>query len=641
MDLVGNPQAQAALQKRFEQLLNRVQQLSVIAEHQQQEIAELKAQLGHQSFFAQSSFQSHSGDVLHPSPPPSVKPKKPEIFLEKAEDVDTWIALWQNLYHITKTPPEEQAPIAVTYLSPTLQVKLAEEARAEGIPITSLQELKEALYRSFPDPNVQETLRSEIRQICAKKGVWDYTDEFRGIARRLTDVTQTNLMYDYKAGLPKAVSDEIGRGRRQPPYGQSRNSGQRPPWRWPGVRPARLEAEEDEYEDEYWGDEDEERERDADLRDDARRHGESPVRATGEREDDAWVTHGRRLNDLHCNHMHSFPQRLPESRDGEAHETDHLRSTAAPLQREALRESDGPQKPPGTQLPRSVNPVASVPFENEYAAPTSFPSVPLQQTRTMNSTAVQKGLAGRREQRPSRCPGDGRRRPVLMRLRGMVNGTPVTILFDPGADENYMSASFAHSHGLPVRRFGRPTDCEGALAEDPSHQVSEYIPTDGCRLKIDEYEDQKSSRIDGPITVREATREVRKGAPFFLCRLERIEREEEETEDERERREEVGEVEVDPRTKEGIQERKPPFCEYEKVMASSSLHPAAREILKENKELFPDEIPKLLPKRGDLDFKIELEPGARPPAKLPYRLSYAELEEMKKQLKDYVDRGFI
>uniref|UniRef100_A0A0G4F9D4 guanylate cyclase n=1 Tax=Chromera velia CCMP2878 TaxID=1169474 RepID=A0A0G4F9D4_9ALVE len=49
-----------------------------------------------------------------------VKLKKPEIFLEKAEDVDTWIALWQNLYHIMKTPPEEQAPITVTYLSPTL-----------------------------------------------------------------------------------------------------------------------------------------------------------------------------------------------------------------------------------------------------------------------------------------------------------------------------------------------------------------------------------------------------------------------------------------------------------------------------------------------------------------------------------------
>uniref|UniRef100_A0A0G4GMZ8 Retrotransposon gag domain-containing protein n=1 Tax=Chromera velia CCMP2878 TaxID=1169474 RepID=A0A0G4GMZ8_9ALVE len=211
MDLVGNPQAQAALQERFEQLLNQVQQLSVIVEHQQQKITELKAQLGQQSSLAQSSFQSHSGDVSHPSPPPSVKPKKPEIFLEKAEDnIDTWIALWQNLYHITKTPPEEQAPIAVTYLSPTFQVKLAEEARAEGMPITSLEGLKEVLYRSFPNPNIQKTLRSEIRQIHVKKGVWDYMDEFRGIACWLTDVTQMDLMYDYKAGLPKAVSDEIG-----------------------------------------------------------------------------------------------------------------------------------------------------------------------------------------------------------------------------------------------------------------------------------------------------------------------------------------------------------------------------------------------------------------------------------------------
>uniref|UniRef100_A0A0G4F583 Reverse transcriptase domain-containing protein n=1 Tax=Chromera velia CCMP2878 TaxID=1169474 RepID=A0A0G4F583_9ALVE len=350
--------------------------------------------------------------------------------------------------------------------------------------------------------------------------------------------------------------------------------------------------------------------------------------------------------------------------------------------------------PPGTQLPQSVDPVASAPFENEYTAPTSFPSVPLQQTRTVNSTVAQKGPAGRCEQRPSRRPGDGRSRSILMRLRGKVNGTPVTILFDPGADENYMSASFAHSHSLPVRRFRRPTHCEGALAGDPSHQVSEYVPTDGCRLKIDKYEDQvsftltnlkkydlflgmrwcedrdpvfypkmkklwfdfegkrilfqgdttlekKSSQIDGPMTVKEAMKEVRKGVPFFFYRLEKIEREEEETEVEREKREEVGEVEVDPRTKEGIQERKPPFCEYEKVIASPSLHPAAREILKENKKLFLDEIPKLPPRKGDLDFKIELELGAWPPAKPPHCLSYAELEEMKKQLKDYVDRGFI
>uniref|UniRef100_A0A0G4HYV1 Uncharacterized protein n=1 Tax=Chromera velia CCMP2878 TaxID=1169474 RepID=A0A0G4HYV1_9ALVE len=79
-----------------------------------------------------------------------------------------------------------------------------------------------------------------------------------------------------------------------------------------------------------------------------------------------------------------------------------------------------------------------------------------------------------------------------MHLHGTVNDTPVTILFDPGADENYMSASFIHLHGLPVRRFRRPTDCEGALAEDPSHQVSEYVLADGYRLELDEYEDQVS-----------------------------------------------------------------------------------------------------------------------------------------------------
>ncbi|KAL9259847.1 Retrovirus-related Pol polyprotein from transposon 17.6-like protein [Drosera capensis] len=55
----------------------------------------------------------------------------------------------------------------------------------------------------------------------------------------------------------------------------------------------------------------------------------------------------------------------------------------------------------------------------------------------------------------------------------------------------------------------------------------------------------------------------------------------------------------------------------------------------------PKELPKKLPPRREVDHKIELEPGTRPPARAPYHMAPTELEELRKQLKDLLDVGFI
>ena len=47
------------------------------------------------------------------------------------------------------------------------------------------------------------------------------------------------------------------------------------------------------------------------------------------------------------------------------------------------------------------------------------------------------------------------------------------------------------------------------------------------------------------------------------------------------------------------------------------------------------------PKERDVSHQIELEPGARPPSKPPYRLSPLELDELKKQLDELTSRGYI
>ena len=64
-------------------------------------------------------------------------------------------------------------------------------------------------------------------------------------------------------------------------------------------------------------------------------------------------------------------------------------------------------------------------------------------------------------------------------------------------------------------------------------------------------------------------------------------------------------------------------------------------VLDEFKDVMSPKLPKRLPPRTEEDHKIELKPGAKPPAMGPYRMAPPELEELRKQLKDLLDAGFI
>ena len=55
-------------------------------------------------------------------------------------------------------------------------------------------------------------------------------------------------------------------------------------------------------------------------------------------------------------------------------------------------------------------------------------------------------------------------------------------------------------------------------------------------------------------------------------------------------------------------------------------------ILREYRDVFPEEVSGL-PLRRDIDFLIELAPGAVPVSRTPYRMSTPELVELKLQLK--------
>eukprot|EP00253_Pinus_taeda_P022178 PITA_22178 len=63
-------------------------------------------------------------------------------------------------------------------------------------------------------------------------------------------------------------------------------------------------------------------------------------------------------------------------------------------------------------------------------------------------------------------------------------------------------------------------------------------------------------------------------------------------------------------------------------------------IIREFADVFPEEIPGLPPKIN-IDFTIELIPGATPVSRAPYRMSVPELTELKMQLQELLDKNYI
>jgi hypothetical protein len=57
-------------------------------------------------------------------------------------------------------------------------------------------------------------------------------------------------------------------------------------------------------------------------------------------------------------------------------------------------------------------------------------------------------------------------------------------------------------------------------------------------------------------------------------------------------------------------------------------------------DVFPDDLPGMPPDR-DVEFTIELQPGMTPISKRPYKMTPKDLAELKVQLKELLDKGYI
>ncbi|KAL4028533.1 hypothetical protein IC575_011730 [Cucumis melo] len=67
---------------------------------------------------------------------------------------------------------------------------------------------------------------------------------------------------------------------------------------------------------------------------------------------------------------------------------------------------------------------------------------------------------------------------------------------------------------------------------------------------------------------------------------------------------------------------------------------SSEPVVRDYPDVFPEKLPGLPPHRK-VEFAIKLEPGTVPISRAPYRMAPAELKELKVQLQEFLDKGFI
>jgi hypothetical protein len=64
------------------------------------------------------------------------------------------------------------------------------------------------------------------------------------------------------------------------------------------------------------------------------------------------------------------------------------------------------------------------------------------------------------------------------------------------------------------------------------------------------------------------------------------------------------------------------------------------KVVNEYPDVFPDDLPGMPPDQ-DIEFSIELLPDTAPISKRPYRMDVKDLAELKKQIEEFLSKGFI
>ncbi|WVZ89277.1 LOW QUALITY PROTEIN: hypothetical protein U9M48_035703 [Paspalum notatum var. saurae] len=188
-----------------------------------------------------------------------------------------------------------------------------------------------------------------------------------------------------------------------------------------------------------------------------------------------------------------------------------------------------------------------------------------------------------------------------------VNGHPAVVLFDSRATHTFLSKTYALRHGIKM-----------------------------CKLK----ENYHITAPGSPITIGLMARQLRVdiGPESFVINPVVLPHQEIDIILENDAVLHVGSREVTGKTlKVHIPEQK----HIEATVNATEIQEIKKiPVVCEFPNVFPEELPRLPPDR-DVEFKIDLVLGTAPVSRRPYRMAPDELKELKTQLREQLDNGFI
>eukprot|EP00253_Pinus_taeda_P016057 PITA_16057 len=233
--------------------------------------------------------------------------------------------------------------------------------------------------------------------------------------------------------------------------------------------------------------------------------------------------------------------------------------------------------------------------------------------------------------------------PTMVEFEGKISNLTISVLIDPGATLSYVSPKVVERCNLQCVKFKNPwlvqlatgakrrvtakiNDCPFIIADQPVMADLNILPLGSydiligmdwlekhwslvdCKTKVIYYRDQQGNRkemqgIKQPVQVRLIT-----ANQLIKCIRKRCQ---------------VYAIQV------GYANSK------DKSISLNSI-----PVIQEFTDVFPEEIPGLPPRRN-IDFTIELIPGAAPVSRAPYRMSTPELTELKMQLQELLDKEYI
>jgi hypothetical protein len=196
----------------------------------------------------------------------------------------------------------------------------------------------------------------------------------------------------------------------------------------------------------------------------------------------------------------------------------------------------------------------------------------------------------------------------------LIEFTPATILFDSGASHSFIATSFVEKHGILSTPLEIPL-----VTQTPGSDLL-------CRLKCS----QVRILLSGVVFLADLTVLPSKGIDMILG--------------------------MDWFTKhKGIircEDKTVLLTYHQGKSVSCQAQPPANDpmmfnlttesisVVEEFMDVFPEELPGMPPER-EVEFYIDLIPGTAPIAKRPYRMAPTELTELKLQITDFQQKGYI